>query len=157
MSTLHLAVRAFREETAKTSPEGELALQRVLRHLGRRHRIRGLALALLVAGSSAAAVLGIQKQRAGARSSAAGRDLRAAIDAAAGAAFDKLDRETDGDGTLTRQEAAGRFSKAEFAAADDDDDQTVSRVEYIAFAEKIFAASSENGGKAGPAFEKLIK
>ena len=59
--------------------------------------------------------------------------------------FDKLDR--DHDGTLDRRELGGRLSAAEFAAADPDEDGTLSKDEYLKVVETRFkAANPDNDG-----------
>lgn len=69
----------------------------------------------------------------------------AEMEAAAAAAFDKLN--TDSDTTLDYDEAKGRLSKNTFLAADPDADKTLSKQEYVEMAEKLFnAADSNNDG-----------
>jgi Ca2+-binding EF-hand superfamily protein len=64
---------------------------------------------------------------------------------AAGALFDKLD--TDKDGTVDFKELKGRLAHKEFAAADPDNDGTLSKDEYLAVVEKRFkAADPDNDG-----------
>jgi Ca2+-binding EF-hand superfamily protein len=64
---------------------------------------------------------------------------------AASALFDKLD--TDKDGTLDVKELKGRLTQEEFAAADPDNDGTLSKDEYLAVVEKRFkAADPDNDG-----------
>lgn len=85
--------------------------------------------------------------------------------AAAGAAFDKLEK--DSDGTLDAKEAKGHVSKKEFKEGDPDNDGTLSKDEYLAIVEKLFkAADVDNEGtldakelksKAGKALLKLLK
>jgi hypothetical protein len=89
----------------------------------------------------------------------------AEMQAAAGAAFDRLNK--DQDTTLEYGEAKGRVSKKAFVAADPDKDNSLSKDEYIAMAEKLFkAADLENDGtldarelrsKAGRALQRLLK
>jgi hypothetical protein len=69
---------------------------------------------------------------------------------AAGNLFDKLD--TDKDGTLDIKELEGRLSHADFAAADPDNDKTLSKDEYLAVVEKRFkAADPDNDGTVSAA------
>ena len=64
---------------------------------------------------------------------------------AASELFDKLD--TDKDGTLDSKELNGRLTHKEFAAADPDNDGTLSKDEYLAVVEKRFkAADPDNDG-----------
>ena len=58
---------------------------------------------------------------------------------AANALFDILD--TDKDGTLDLKELKGRLTQEEFAAADPDNDGTLSKDEYLAVVEKRFKAA----------------
>ena len=84
---------------------------------------------------------------------------------AAGALFDKLDR--DHEGTLDIKELQGRVSRADFAAADPDKDKTLTRDEYLAVVEQRFkAADADNDGTlnaaelkapAGKALLRLMK
>jgi Ca2+-binding EF-hand superfamily protein len=84
---------------------------------------------------------------------------------AAGALFDKLDK--DHEGTLDIKELHGRVSKADLAGADPDKDTTLTKDEYLALVEKKFkAADPDNEGtldakelhsKAGKALLKLLK
>jgi Ca2+-binding EF-hand superfamily protein len=62
---------------------------------------------------------------------------------AALAAFDKLD--TDKDGTLDLKELRGRLSRKEFAAAERDNDKTLSKDEYLAVVEQRFKAADADG------------
>ena len=69
---------------------------------------------------------------------------------AASALFDKLDR--DKDGTLDIKELQGRLSRKDFAAADRDDDKTLTKEEYLAAVEKRFkAADDDNDGTVSAA------
>jgi hypothetical protein len=69
----------------------------------------------------------------------------AEVKAAAGAAFDKLEK--DNDGTVDRKEIGRRLSTKEFAAADPDHDKTLTKEEYLAVVEKLFkAADTDNDG-----------
>jgi hypothetical protein len=60
----------------------------------------------------------------------------AEVKSAAGARFDKLDR--DSDGTLDRKEVEGVVGKEDFKAADSDGDGTLSKDEYVALVERLF-------------------
>ena len=76
-------------------------------------------------------------------------DLAEAKKAASGL-FDKLDR--DKDGTLDIKELQGRLSRKDFAAADPDNDKTVTKDEYLAAVEKRFkAADPDNDGTVSAA------
>jgi Ca2+-binding EF-hand superfamily protein len=89
----------------------------------------------------------------------------AEMEAAAGAAFDRLNN--DQDTTLEYKEAKGRLSNKAFVAADPDKDNSLTKDEYIAMAERLFkAADVENDGtlnarelrsKAGRALQRLLK
>jgi Ca2+-binding EF-hand superfamily protein len=89
----------------------------------------------------------------------------AEMEAAAGAAFDRLNK--DKDTTLEYHETKGRVSKKAFLAADPDKDNTLTKDEYIAMAEKLFkAADLENDGtldarelrsRAGRALQRLLQ
>lgn len=69
---------------------------------------------------------------------------------AASALFDKLD--TDQDGTLDVKELKGRLTQKEFTAADQDNDGTLSKDEYLALVEKRFkAADPDNDGTVSTA------
>ena len=69
---------------------------------------------------------------------------------AAGALFDRLDR--DRDGTLDRRELRGRVDAKEFAAADPDKDGTLTKDEYFTIVEKRFrAADPDNDGTVSAA------
>jgi len=69
---------------------------------------------------------------------------------AAGNLFDKLD--TDKDGTLDIKELHGRLSLKDFAAADPDNDKTLTKDEYLAAVEKRFkAADPDNDGTVSAA------
>jgi len=58
-------------------------------------------------------------------------------------AFDKLD--IDKDGTLDLSELHGRLSRKEFAAADGDNDKTLSKDEYLALVERRFKSADADG------------
>ena len=85
--------------------------------------------------------------------------------AAAGALFDKLEK--DKDGTLDHNELHGRISEKEWAAADPDNDKTISKDEYLAYVEVLFKrADPDNDGTidakelsspAGHALLRLLK
>jgi hypothetical protein len=87
------------------------------------------------------------------------------VKSAAGAVFDKLDK--DSDTTIDRKEVGGRLSAKEFAAGDPDNDHTLTKDEYLAIAEKLFkAADTDNDGtltakelhsKAGRALLRLMR
>jgi Ca2+-binding EF-hand superfamily protein len=89
----------------------------------------------------------------------------AEMEAAAGAAFDRLNK--DQDTTLEFREASGRMSKKAFTAADPDKDNSLSKDEYVAMAERLFkAADTEHDGtldarelhsRAGRALLRLLK
>jgi Ca2+-binding EF-hand superfamily protein len=64
--------------------------------------------------------------------------------------FDKLDR--DKDGTLDIKELQGRLSRKDLAAADPDNDKTLTKDEYLAAVEKRFrAADPDNDGTVSAA------
>ena len=64
--------------------------------------------------------------------------------------FDKLDH--DKDGTLDIKELHGRLSLKDFAAADPDNDKTLTKDEYLAVVEKRFkAADPDNDGTVSAA------
>jgi EF hand len=64
--------------------------------------------------------------------------------------FDKLDR--DKDGTVDIKELQGRLSRKDFAAADPDNDKTLTKDEYLAMVEKRFkAADPDNDGTVSAA------
>ena len=83
---------------------------------------------------------------------------------AAGALFDRLDR--DRDGTFDRRELRGRVDAKEFAAADPDKEGTLTKDEYFTIVEKRFkAVDPDNDGtvsaaklrtKAGRALLRLL-
>jgi hypothetical protein len=85
--------------------------------------------------------------------------------AAASALFDKLDK--DKDGTLDHQELHGRIAAKDWAAADPDNDKTVSKDEYLAFVETAFKAADPDNdttidakelkSPAGRALLRLLK
>lgn len=56
--------------------------------------------------------------------------------------FDKLD--TDKHGTLDIKELHGRLSREDFAAADPDHDNTLTKDEYLAVVEQRFKAADPN-------------
>ena len=60
----------------------------------------------------------------------------AEVKTAAGAHFDKLDK--DSDGTLDAQEMQGIIGPKAFRAADPDNDGTLTKDEYLALVEKLF-------------------
>ena len=84
---------------------------------------------------------------------------------AAGAVFDKLDR--DHDGTLDRRELKIRISEKDWATADPDHDKTISKDEYLNYVEMLFkAADKDSEGTldrrelrtpAGRKLEKLLQ
>jgi Ca2+-binding EF-hand superfamily protein len=84
---------------------------------------------------------------------------------AAGAVFDRLEK--DRDGTLDRKELRGRLSAKELKAADPDNDGTLTKDEYLAVVEQRFkAADPDNDGtlsaaelksKAGRSLMRLLK
>jgi Ca2+-binding EF-hand superfamily protein len=64
---------------------------------------------------------------------------------AAGALFDKLEK--DNDGTLDRKELHGRIPDADWGVADPDNDKTISKDEYLAYVEATFKkADPDNDG-----------
>ena len=64
--------------------------------------------------------------------------------------FDKLDR--DKGGTLDTKELQGRLSRKDLAAADPDNDKTLTKDEYLAAVEKRFkAADPDNDGTVSAA------
>jgi len=85
--------------------------------------------------------------------------------AAAGALFDKLDK--DHEGTLDIKELQGRLRKVDFGGADPDKDKTLTRDEYLAVvAQRFNAANTDADGtldakelnsKEGKALKKLLK
>ena len=62
---------------------------------------------------------------------------------AASDVFDKLD--TDKDGTLNIKELQGRLSRKDFIGADRDNDQTLSKDEYLAVVEQRFKSADADG------------
>jgi Ca2+-binding EF-hand superfamily protein len=69
---------------------------------------------------------------------------------AASALFDKLD--SDKDGALDFKELNGRLTQTEFAAADPDNDGTLSKDEFLGVVEKRFkAADPDNDGTVSAA------
>lgn len=89
----------------------------------------------------------------------------AEMEAAAAAAFDRLDKDTDT--TLSYDEAKKRMTKNAFRGADPDEDQTLTKEEYVHMAEKLFKAADINNdgtldarelqSRAGQALERLLK
>jgi len=89
----------------------------------------------------------------------------AQVEAAAAAAFDRLNK--DSDTTLDYDEAKGRLSKKAFLAADPDADKSLSKQEYIEMAEKLFSAADVNNAgvldakelksRAGQALLRLLQ
>ena len=89
----------------------------------------------------------------------------AQMEAAAAAAFDQLNK--DSDTTLDYDEAKGRLSKNAFLAADPDADKSLSKQEYIEMAEKLFSAADVNNAgvldakelrsRAGQALLRLLQ
>jgi hypothetical protein len=89
----------------------------------------------------------------------------AEMQAAAGAAFDRLNK--DGDATLAYGEAKGHVDKKAFIAADPDDDTTLTKEEYVEMAEKLFKAADINNegtldarelrSRAGRALRRLLE
>ena len=57
--------------------------------------------------------------------------------------FDKLD--TDKDGTLNIKEFQGRLGRKDFMGADRDNDQTLSKAEYLAVVEQWFKSADADG------------
>lgn len=84
---------------------------------------------------------------------------------AAGARFDKLEK--DHDGTLDAKEVKGRIGAKTFKAADPDNDGTLSKDEFLSLVEKFFKqADSDSDGtlsvvelhsKAGVVLKQLIQ
>jgi EF hand len=84
---------------------------------------------------------------------------------AAGALFDKLEK--DNDSTLDRKELHRRIPDAEWKVADPDNDKTISRDEYLAYVEAVFKkADADHDGTvdakelktpAGEALLRLLK
>jgi len=113
--------------------------------LSRRQVITGVAIATLAGAVSPA----LARTK---RSAVAGIDTDndATVDLgeakkAAGELFDRLDK--DKDGTLTIKELQGRLSRKEFAAANPDNDGTLSKNEYFALVVQRFkAADPDNDG-----------
>lgn len=66
----------------------------------------------------------------------------AEMEAAASAAFDRLN--SDADRTLDYNEAKNRVNKKAFLAADPDKDGTLTKDEYLALVEKLFKAADLN-------------
>jgi EF hand len=68
-------------------------------------------------------------------------------------AFDKLD--TDKDGTLDLKELHGRLSRKEFAAADRDNDKTLSKDEYLVVVGQRFksADADDDGSMSAAEFD----
>jgi Ca2+-binding EF-hand superfamily protein len=62
---------------------------------------------------------------------------------AASDVFDKLD--TDKDGTLNIKEFQGRLGRKDFMGADRDNDQTLSKDEYLAVVEQWFKSADADG------------
>ena len=62
---------------------------------------------------------------------------------AASDVFDKLD--TDKDGTLNIKEFQGRLGRKDFMGADRDNDQTLSKDEYLAVVEQWFKSADTDG------------
>lgn len=85
--------------------------------------------------------------------------------AAAGAAFDRLNK--DKDQTLERKELKGRLSKKDIQSADPDKDGSIDKAEYLAIVEQRFKAANRDGdgtieckeakSKAGRALLKLLR
>ncbi|ATQ70499.1 MULTISPECIES: EF-hand domain-containing protein [Methylosinus] len=69
----------------------------------------------------------------------------AEVDKAAGATFDKLEK--DSDKTLDQKEIGKRIGKKDFSAADPDEDGTITKDEYLAYAAALFKeADKDNEG-----------
>jgi Ca2+-binding EF-hand superfamily protein len=67
------------------------------------------------------------------------------VETAAGAHFDKLDKNADG--TLDRAEVKGVIAAATFKGADTDHDGTLSKPEYLALVKRLFKqADTDNDG-----------
>ena len=89
----------------------------------------------------------------------------AEMEAAAGAAFDRLDK--DRDTTLDYREVKGRVNEKAFLAADPDKDTTLTEEEYIGMAERLFKAADVNNegtldarelrSRAGRALLRLLR
>jgi Ca2+-binding EF-hand superfamily protein len=89
----------------------------------------------------------------------------AEMEAAASAAFDRLDK--DGDTTLAYDETKGRVGKNAFLAAEPDNDNTLTKAEYIGMAERLFKAADVNNegtldarelrSRAGRALQRLLQ
>jgi Ca2+-binding EF-hand superfamily protein len=85
--------------------------------------------------------------------------------AAAGALFDKLEK--DKDSTLDRKELGDRISEPDWAAANPDHDKTISKDEYLAYVDALFKkADADHDGTldakelktpAGHALLRLLK
>ena len=87
------------------------------------------------------------------------------VNKAAGAVFDKLEK--DKDGTLTVKELQGRLSRKDFAAGDPDKDKTLTKDEYLTIVAGRFKAADPDGegtvdcreakSRAGRALMRLLK
>ena len=86
---------------------------------------------------------------------------------AAGAVFDRLNKDSAKDSTLDARELRGRLSEKEITAADPDKDKTIDKAEYLAIVEARFKAANrdadnsieckELNSKAGHALLRLLK
>ena len=86
---------------------------------------------------------------------------------AAGAVFDRLNKDKDKDATLDRKELKGRLTAKDIAAADPDKDKSLDKAEYLAVVEARFKAANgdkdstieckELSTKAGRALLQLLK
>lgn len=89
----------------------------------------------------------------------------AEVEAAASAAFARLEK--DQDGTVDRKEIDARLAKKDFVKADPDSDGTLSKDEYLAAVSALFKAADtdsegtldakELASKPGRALTKLIR
>jgi len=125
------------------------------------HARRGLLATILVLGFAGATYAGSLKYDLDKDGTL---DL-AEMEAAAGAAFDRLDK--DSDATLDYKEVKGRVNKKAFLGADPDKDATLTKEEYIGMAERLFKAADVNNegtldarelrSRAGRALQRLLQ